>query len=59
VQAAALLAGRDYVVPDDIKALAVSVFAHRIVTKSYLREGQVSSGEQIVKEILAGIPVPE
>jgi MoxR-like ATPase len=59
VQAAALLAGRDYVVPDDVKALAVSVFAHRIVTKSYLREGQVSSGEQIVKEILAGIPVPE
>jgi MoxR-like ATPase len=59
VQAAALLAGRDYVVPDDIKALAVSVFAHRIVTKSYLREGQVSSGEQIIKEIVAAIPVPE
>jgi MoxR-like ATPase len=59
VQAAALLDGRDYVVPDDIKDLAVAVFAHRIVTKSYLREGQVSSGEQIIKEILAGIPVPE
>jgi len=58
-QAAALLAGRDYVVPDDIKALATSVFAHRVVTKSYLREGQVSSGEQIVKEILGAIPVPE
>ncbi len=59
VRAAALLAGRDYVVPDDIKALAAPVFAHRVVTKSYLREGQVSSGEQIVKEILGGIPVPE
>jgi MoxR-like ATPase len=59
VQAAALLAGRDYAVPDDIKTLALSVFAHRVVTKSYLREGQVSSGEQIVKEILSGIPVPE
>ena len=59
VQATALLAGRDYVVPDDIKTLAVSVFAHRVVTKSYLREGQVSSGEQIVKEILGGIAVPE
>ena len=59
VQAAALLAGRDYVVPDDIKSLAVPVFAHRIVTKSYLREGHVSSGEQIIREILAGVSVPE
>jgi MoxR-like ATPase len=59
VQGAALLAGRDYIVPDDIKDLAVSVFAHRVVTKSYLREGQVSSGEQIVKEILGKILVPE
>lgn len=58
-QAAALLAGRGYVVPDDIKDLAVPVCAHRVVTKSYLREGQVSSGEQIVREILGAVPVPE
>jgi MoxR-like ATPase len=58
-QAAALLAGRDYVIPDDIKALATAVFAHRMVTKSYLREGQVSSGEQIIREILASVTVPE
>jgi len=58
-QAAALLDGRDYVVPDDIKRLAVAVWSHRVVTKSYLREGQVSSGEQIIKEVLSSVPVPE
>lgn len=58
-QAAALLAGRDYVIPDDIKDLATSVFAHRIVTKSYLREGQISSGEQIIRDIMASVAVPD
>jgi MoxR-like ATPase len=32
-KAAALLKGRDYVLPDDIKALAVPVFAHRLKLK--------------------------
>ncbi len=58
-KAGALLAERDYVVPDDIKGLATAVFAHRIVTKSYLREGQVSSGEQIIREIVGSVAVPE
>ena len=58
-QAAALLDGRTFVVPDDIKTLAVAVWAHRIVTKSYLREGQISSPEQIIREVLNTVPVPQ
>nr|HQA00131.1 MoxR family ATPase [Phycisphaerae bacterium] len=38
-QALALLMGRDYVVPDDIKSLFVPTCAHRVVTKSYLHDG--------------------
>jgi len=58
-QAAALLDGRTFVVPDDIKTLAVAVWAHRVVTKSYLREGQISSPEQIIREVLNTVPVPQ
>ncbi len=54
----ALLAGRDYVVPDDIKLLAQPVFAHRVVSKSYLRDGHAVSTEQIILDILEQIPSP-
>lgn len=57
-RSSALLNGRDYAVPDDLKMLAAPVFAHRIVTKSYLREGHSASADQILLEILESIPVP-
>ncbi|HKQ50341.1 MAG TPA: MoxR family ATPase [Phycisphaerae bacterium] len=57
-RASALLQGRDYAVPDDIKQLARSAFAHRIVSKSYLRDGHARSPDQILLEILEQIPVP-
>ena len=58
-QAAALLEGRDYVIPDDVKRLVVPVFAHRVVSRSYAHNGHLSSTEQIVQEIVAQTPVPE
>jgi len=58
-QAAALLAGRDYVIPDDLKSLFLSVCAHRVVTKSYLHEGHTLSADQILSEILRNVSVPE
>ncbi len=58
-QAAAMLAGRDYVIPDDLKALFVPVCAHRVVTKSYLHEGHTLSAEQMLTEILRNVAVPE
>jgi MoxR-like ATPase len=57
-QALALLAGRDYVVPDDVKRLTVSVLAHRLVTKSYRQHERGDAAEQIVNEILAQTSVP-
>lgn len=57
-QARALLNGRDYVVPDDIKQLAVSVCAHRVLSKSYLDDSHSSSTSQIIAQIIDEIPVP-
>ena len=55
-QARALLEGRDYCVPDDVKALAVPVFAHRIVPVPTGSSG--TDVEALVREIVDGVPVP-
>ena len=56
-QARAAIQGRDYVLPDDIKALAEVVLAHRLVINPAARLKNLSAG-QIVKEIMHTIPVP-
>jgi MoxR-like ATPase len=57
-QAYAALAGRDYVIPDDVKQLAVAVLAHRLIVKSQASLREVDP-DQIVREILASVPVGE
>jgi len=57
-QAYAALAGRDYVIPDDVKQLAVAVLAHRLIVKSQASLREVDP-EQIVREILASVPVAD
>ncbi len=56
-QAAAALAGLDYVLPDDIKRLAVPVLAHRIIVGPAARLRELTA-EKIVQEILDNTPVP-
>jgi MoxR-like ATPase len=56
-QARAALDGRDYVLPDDVKALALPVLAHRIVVTPAARLREVSA-ERIVQEILQNVGVP-
>lgn len=53
----AALAGRDYVVPEDVRQLAVPVLAHRIVLDTKSKYGGVRN-EQVIDESLAKIPVP-
>ena len=55
-QAFAALAGRDYVIPDDVKQLAVAVLAHRLIVKSQASLRQVDS-ERVVQELLTRIPI--
>ena len=56
-QALAAIAGREYVLPDDIKALAVSVLAHRIIVRPEHRT-RGTTAQACVNEILQRVPVP-
>ena len=56
-QARAALQGRDHVLPDDIKALAVPVLAHRIIVSPAARLRDLSS-DRIVQEIILSTPAP-
>jgi MoxR-like ATPase len=53
----AALAGRDYVTPDDVKAIAVPALAHRLMLRPELWVQRISA-EDIVRERLAGVPTP-
>lgn len=57
-QSLALIEGRSFVVPDDVKRLAVPVLAHRVVCRGVLREGQRQRAQLAVRQILSKIPVP-
>ncbi|MFN4216804.1 MAG: AAA family ATPase [Brevinematales bacterium] len=56
-QAYALLNGRDYVIPEDIKTLAVDVLKHRLVLRSETRLKNIDA-RAIIERILNNIPVP-
>jgi MoxR-like ATPase len=56
-RARAALAGRDYVTPEDVKALAVPALAHRLVLRPELWVQRVR-GEHVVAECLRGVPTP-
>ena len=58
-QALGLVGGREFVVPDDVKRLALPVFAHRVISKSYLQSGQRDVTETIVKRLIEEVPVPK
>jgi MoxR-like ATPase len=52
-----MLAGRDYVLPDDVKALAVPALAHRLVLRPEMWARDITT-DQVVSEILDTVPVP-
>ncbi|PJF24858.1 MAG: AAA family ATPase, partial [Phototrophicales bacterium] len=56
-QARAAMAGRDYVVPDDVKALAEVTLAHRVIVSATARVKDITS-RTIIQEIVASTPVP-
>jgi MoxR-like ATPase len=56
-QASALMSGRDYVIPDDVKPLVEPVLAHRVIMNPSARVRNVQSST-IVEEILRTVTVP-
>jgi MoxR-like ATPase len=57
-KASAAMAGRDYVLPDDVQELAVQVLAHRVlITVESSMSGRTP--EAALRQIVAGVPMPE
>jgi MoxR-like ATPase len=56
-QARAAMAGRDHVLPDDVKALAVAVLGHRVIVSPAARLRELSA-DRIVEEVVHSSPVP-
>ena len=55
-QALALLNGREYVIPDDIKTLAVPVLAHRVIVRGMY--GKSGVAQTLIQDALKAVPVP-
>jgi len=55
VRAYAMVCGREFVTPEDIKALAVPVLAHRLILQ---RGGSRNTGAAVMADILDQVPVP-
>lgn len=57
-QSLALVSGRDYVIPDDVKTLVCPVLAHRVVGKSFLQAGEFGAAESIIRDLVDRIATP-
>ncbi|MGH7369908.1 MAG: AAA family ATPase [Candidatus Methylomirabilaceae bacterium] len=62
-QALALIEGRDYCIPDDVKRLALPVLAHRVLVKGGSIGRDIGQGfdaaEQLLHALIAAIPIPD
>ena len=56
-RAFAVLRGRDYVIPEDVKAVARAVLAHRVTVQPELWMTE-ASGRRVVDAVLASVPTP-
>lgn len=57
-QAIALVEGRDYCVPDDVKRLAVPVLAHRVIPQGYAHGSQRDAMETLIASLVEEVVVP-
>ncbi|HNX26343.1 MAG TPA: MoxR family ATPase [Phycisphaerae bacterium] len=58
-KSAALLDDRQFVIPDDVKNLAPSVCAHRLLARSFAHDGAASAAEAVFIRILETVPTPQ
>ena len=57
-QAFALIRGRDYVTPDDVKQLAVPTLSHRVLLRGFQHSGRREAAEQLIRDLVAAVPSP-
>jgi MoxR-like ATPase len=58
-QALALVEGRDFVTPDDVKRLCVPVMAHRVIPRGYAHGSRRATVEALVQRLVDETPVRE
>ena len=58
-QAAALVDGRTYVVPDDVKELTMAVLVHRVIPRGFLQAGHRRDTEELIHRLVEQVTVPE
>jgi len=57
-QAGALVGGRSYVTPDDIKQLSVPILAHRVISRTHLQGAHRAAVESLIGRLVESVPVP-
>jgi MoxR-like ATPase len=57
-QAHAMVCGRDYVLPDDVKFMCKPIFLHRLVVRGGFERGSDGRASRVLDEILRSVPVP-
>ena len=57
-QASALIDGRSFVVPDDVKQLTIPVLSHRVVTKGFIQGDSRMAAESIIERLVDEVAVP-
>lgn len=58
-QALAFVEGRDFVVPDDVKRLAVAVLSHRVIAKGFVHGNPREFNENVIQRLLNETAVPQ
>jgi MoxR-like ATPase len=58
-QGSAVLNSRDYVTPDDVKALFFPVCAHRVLSKTYLHNGDANATARVLQAIMDKVAAPK
>ena len=57
-RATALLAGRDYCIPEDIVTNVLPVCAHRVISRTYMHQGDTQTTRRILQQVLEQVPSP-
>ncbi|MFM1935275.1 MAG: hypothetical protein RI990_234, partial [Planctomycetota bacterium] len=57
-RATALLAGRDHCIPDDVVGNVLPVCAHRVVSRTYMHQGDVQTTRRILQQVLEQVASP-
>jgi hypothetical protein len=53
-----LLEDRDYCIPEDVVSNVLAVCAHRVVSRTYMHDGDTTATRRIMQQVLETVPSP-